>query len=423
MAIPDTASLGATMQNPAGITLSGFADVRFSSLRDLFAQGFADGELGASLCVTIDGEIVVDLWGGYADAAETHPWERDTITTVYSATKVLAGVTALLLWDRGDLDYEAPVARYWPEFAAVGKADVTVGQVMAHTAGIPVFHTQITRADIYDWKKCCDILAAQSLDWAPGTQTGYHAFTQGYIIGEVVRRITGRTFGTVFREDICAPIGADCFIGLPASEDYRVAELVPPPPGQRMGDFADQMPPLGRNLVTNPGTDVTDTGTRAWRGAENPAAGGIANGRGLALVAALLANGGVANGVRVLSKKACRRALQADFTGTDCIMGMTRRLAPGFLLYTPGSGDALQLPRDNMIWGAGYGGSLMVSDANSRTSIGYVMNRMGLGALGRGAKLAAELWRLQGALPATEDPAPAGSPAPEGSAWLRGTGE
>lgn len=402
--------------------VSGFTDPRFSSLRALFEKGFADGELGASLCVTIDGQVVLDLWGGSADASATVPWERDTITTVYSSTKVLAGVTALLLWDRGELDYEAPVARYWPEFAAAGKGEVTVGQVMAHTAGIPVFHTPIVRADLYDWQKCCDILAAQPLDWAPGTQAGYHALTQGYIIGEVARRITGRTFGTIFREDIAAPIGADCYIGLPASEDHRVADLISPPPGQRMGDMAEQLSPLGRLLVTNPGTDVADTSTRAWRGAENPSAGAIGNGRSLALIAALLANGGIANGVRVLSEAACHRALQAEFTGTDCIMGMTRCLSPGFLLYTPASGDALQLPRDNMIWGAGYGGSLLAADTINRASIGYVMNRMGVSALGRAANLAAELWRILGIDPLTETSAATSPAVSAGGAWLRGDG-
>src|SRR3954471_17046027 len=201
---------------------------RFVNVRKVFEQNLADGpDLGGSFCVTVDGEVVLDIFGGFADEARTRPWRADTIVGVYSTTKTMTALTALLVADRGELDFEAPVARYWPEFAAGGKQDVTVAQLMSHSAGLCGWREPITRDDLYDWEKATALLAAQEPFWAPGTVSGYHALTQGYLVGEVVRRITGRSLGTVFREEIAAPLGADFWIGLPASEDGRAGELIP----------------------------------------------------------------------------------------------------------------------------------------------------------------------------------------------------
>src|SRR5712672_21435 len=252
-----------------GVSIGGFAQERFSSARDLFAANLANGtDLGASFSVTIEGNTVVDLWGGWADEARSRPWEADTIANVYSTTKTIVALTALLLADRGELDWDAPIARYWPEFAAEGKSVVKVRHLMSHTAGLPHLPERIALEDLYDWDKTTALLAAKELEYAPGSIYCYHGNTQGYLIGGVIRRITGRSIGRFFREELAEPLGADFHIGLPASEDARVAELIPPPPGQAVG--AGKQTELQANMSNNPGIDVSATRTRGWRGAEIP---------------------------------------------------------------------------------------------------------------------------------------------------------
>ncbi len=172
----------------------GFAQDRFAAVKTLFEENIASGaEIGASFSATVNGETVVDLWGGHADPARTRPWEKDTIVNVYSTTKTMTALTALLLADRGLLDFDAPVARYWPEFAANGKAAVKVSHLMSHSAGLSGWKEKVSKSDIYDWEKATALLAAQAPFWEPGTAPGYHALTQGFLVGEVIRRITGKT--------------------------------------------------------------------------------------------------------------------------------------------------------------------------------------------------------------------------------------
>ncbi|WP_250004158.1 serine hydrolase domain-containing protein [Actinoplanes sp. M2I2] len=342
---------------------------RFPEVRAAFDTNLASGEdLGASFCVTVEGETVVDLWGGFADEARTRPWRQDTVVGVYSTTKTMTALTALLVADRGDLDFQAPVARYWPEFAAAGKADVTVAHLMSHSAGLCGWREPITRHDLYDWEKATALLAAQEPFWKPGTASGYHAMTQGYLVGEVIRRITGRSIGTVFREEIAVPLGADFHIGLPASEDHRVADLVAPAGEAPMGGAGSSE--LQINVATNPALDVQVTGTRQWRGAEIPAAGGIGNARAVAGVHAVLANEGTVGGRRFLSAAGCRKALEPQVEGVDLILGVPMRFGLGFALNTG------FLPHPNTLFWGGYGGSLAVIDLDARTSIAYAMNKM-----------------------------------------------
>ena len=203
-------------------SVQGFTQERHAPVRAAFEANLASGaDVGASFCATLEGETVVDLWGGFADAAKTKPWEKDTLANVYSTTKTMTFLTALLLADRGELDFDAPVARYWPEFAANGKADIKVSHLMAHSAGLSGWRETVSTEDLYDWEKVCALLAAQAPLWEPGTASGYHAITQGYLVGEVVRRITGKSLGTVFREEIAQPLGADFSIGLPAGRRPR----------------------------------------------------------------------------------------------------------------------------------------------------------------------------------------------------------
>jgi CubicO group peptidase (beta-lactamase class C family) len=349
----------------------GFTQKRFAPVQAAFDANLASGaDLGASFCATVAGETVVDLWGGFADEAKTRAWEQDCIVNVYSTTKTMTALTALLVADRGELDFNAPVAHYWPEFAANGKADVLVSHLMSHAAGLSGWKEPLTHEDLYDWDKCCDLLAAQAPFWKPGTAPGYHAVTQGYLVGEVIRRITGKSVGTVFREEFAEPLGADFHIGLPASEDARVADLVPPPPGASISERSEDA--LPHNMATNPGIDVLATRTRAWRGAEIPAAGGTGNARSVAEIHKILANGGMANGKRYLSEAGCRKALEPQIEGTDLILGIPVRFGMGFGL----PGGMVPLPNPNSMFWGGYGGSMIIIDMDAHTTFGYVMNRM-----------------------------------------------
>jgi CubicO group peptidase (beta-lactamase class C family) len=352
-------------------SVGGFTKDRFAAVREGFAANFASGaDVGASFAATIEGETVVDIWGGFADEARTRPWVRDTIVNVYSTTKTMTALTALLLADRGELDFDAPVARYWPQFAANGKERVKVSHLMSHAAGLSGWKEPITKEDLYDWDKATALLAAQAPYWEPGTASGYHAMTQGYLVGEVVRRITGRSLGTVFREEIAEPLGADFFIGLPASEDAQVADLIPPPPGSGISDGPQSE--LSANMSTNPPVDPLETRTRAWRAAEIPAANGHGNARSIAEIHAVLANGGVAKGKRILSEAGCRKALEVQIEGTDLILNMPVRFGMGFGL--PGS--MVPLPNPNTLYWGGYGGSLAIIDMDARTTFAYAMTKM-----------------------------------------------
>jgi CubicO group peptidase (beta-lactamase class C family) len=371
-------------------SVDGFVRDRFAAVRATFENNLASGaDVGASFAATVNGEMVVDLWGGWADEAGTRPWEKDTIVNVYSTTKTMTALCALILADRGDLDFDAPVARYWPEFAAAGKEKVKVSHLMAHSAGLSGWKEKITLEDVYDWDKMTTLLAAQAPYWEPGTQSGYHALTQGFLVGEVVRRITGRSLGTFFRQEVAEPLGADFHIGLPASEDDRVADLIPPPPGSAIGD-GDQSE-LVANMSRNPGVNVLETRTRAWRGAEIPAGGGTGNARSIAQIHAILANGGEAQGKRFMSEAGCRKALELQIEGTDLILGGPAKFGMGFGLPSA----AVPLPNPNTIFWGGYGGSLVIIDMDAHASIAYAMNKMGATTTGdtRALGMAMAIWQ------------------------------
>ena len=370
-------------------SVHGFTHDRFGDVRKVFEGNLASGaDVGASFCATKDGEIIVDLWGGHADAEKTRPWVEDTIVNVYSTTKTMCALTALLVADRGELDFKAPVAKYWPEFAANGKQDVTVAHLMSHSSGLSGWKEPITAETLYDWEKATALLAAQAPFWEPGTRPGYHALTQGYLVGEVIRRVTGKTVGTVFREEIAEPLGADFHIGLPASEDHRVADLIPPPPGTAIG--AGQQTEIQKNMTSNPGIDVSATRTRAWRGAEIPAAGGTGNARSVALVHTILANGGEARGKRFMSEAGVRKALELQVEGDDLVLGVPARFGLGFGL----GGGAVPMPSPNAMYWGGYGGSVIIIDMDSRMTYAYAMNKMAGTTVGdmRAFSLLGALW-------------------------------
>src|SRR3954471_22662289 len=209
----------------------GTFDDRFTAVRDALAATIDDGlDVGACAAVVLDGEPVVDIWAGTKDEAGQQPWERDTITNVWSTTKTMAALSVLLLADRGEIEFDAPVARYWPEFKAGGKESVEVRHLLSHNAGLSGGQEPMQPEDLYDWEKATSRLAAQEPWWEPGTASGYHAITQGYLVGEVVRRVTGQTIGSFFASAVAGPLGADFHIGTGPEHDSRIARVIPPPP-------------------------------------------------------------------------------------------------------------------------------------------------------------------------------------------------
>jgi CubicO group peptidase (beta-lactamase class C family) len=351
----------------------------FESVRDAFAANFEQGlETGASAVVTHRGQPVVDLWAGDADTAG-RPWERDTIVNVWSTTKTMAAITVLHAADHGLLDIDAPVADVWPEFAANGKEGVLVRHVLAHSAGLPGWDPPVEPKDLADAERVSAQLATQAPWWEPGTMSGYHALTQGFLEGEIIRRATGRTLGTYFAEEIAGPLGADFHIGLPESEDDRVAELIPPdvPRGatNRLtgGDTSSE---IGERVLRSCAITGSEPNERWWRAAEIPAAGGTGNARSVARVHAALACGGELDGVRVLSEAMLDRILEEQTYGTDAVLSWPMRYGIGFGLMS----DATPLsPSPRAFFWGGWGGSIALIDRDQQMTATYTMNRMGSG--------------------------------------------
>jgi len=334
----------------------------------------AGTDTGASVAVLIGGEPVVDIWGGTVDEAGTAPWVEDTLVNVWSMTKTMTFLCALMLADRGELDFHAPVSRYWPEFAAAGKEAVEVRHLMSHSAGLPGWDEPMRIEDLADWDRCTSLLAAQAPWWEPGTASGYHLVSQGYLIGEVVRRITGVSIGTWFASEVAGPLGADFFIGLPESEEPRVSVVIPPPPMDlEKLELSDLMIRAG----SNPPLDATGPAHRWWRAAEIPAAGGHGNARSVALVQSVVAGRGQTRGVRLLSEAGCDRVFDEQISGTDLILGYDLRFGMGYGL----SSSLMPLGPRACYWG-GYGGSLIIMDQDADMTICYAMNRMGDALMG-----------------------------------------
>jgi CubicO group peptidase (beta-lactamase class C family) len=360
------------------VAIDGICDPRFQRVRDAFSENFTlHGEVGATVAVTVDGKPVVDLWAGYADAARTRPWTRDTIVNIASSTKGMTTICAHRLVDRGLLDLEAPVATYWPEFAQGGKAALPVHFLLSHRAGLPAIDVLLPTAALYDWDTLTRALAAQEPWWEPGTQHGYHVFTFGHLVGEVVRRITGKSLGTYWREEVAEPLGLDCHIGLAAEHDARVAEFIPVPPGQP--DLEQELirnaGPMLQKAINNPPKTVADMNTLAWRRAEIPAGNAHTNARALARVYGALACRGEVNGTRVLSPGSIERARTEQASGPDPILfGLATRFGLGFSLPPEGTGFG---PSSVAAFGCpGAGGSIGFADPEARVGFGYVMNQI-----------------------------------------------
>jgi CubicO group peptidase (beta-lactamase class C family) len=355
--------------------VQGHCEDRFSGVAEVLEHNLESGaDVGASVAVFVDGQPVVDIWGGFRDEDHAAPWESDTITNVWSTTKTMTALCALLLADRGELDVNAPVARYWPEFKAAGKEAVEVRHLLGHTAGLAGWQEPITVEDLYDWERATSLLAAQEPWWEPGTASGYHAVTQGYLVGEVVRRITGVSLGTFFAVELAGPLGADFHIGLDPAEDGRVTSVIPPVLPDMSGLDAQS---IAVRTLRNPPLDGSEPQQSAWRRAEIPAANGHGNARSVALVQSVLACGGELHGTRFLSEKGCQAVFAEQANGVDLVLGAPLRLGLGYGL----SSEMMPVGPRTCYWG-GWGGSVIVVDLEHRLTVSYVMNKMAPDLLG-----------------------------------------
>ena len=359
------------------VDVDGTCDPQFEKVREAFVRNFTDnGDVGAAVAVTHRGEMVVDLWAGEVAGARPGAWQHDTIVNVFSTTKGMTALSAHLLIDRGELDVDAPVARYWPEFAQAGKEHIPVRWLLSHRAGLSAIREPLPVEALYDWDRMCDVLARMEPWWEPGTESGYHSITFGYLVGEVIRRITGRSVGTFFRQEIAEPLGVDFFIGLPESEHSRVADLIVPPGGARPGIPAGAHPSVQRMHNPSLGDDVVNSAP--WRSAEIPAANGHGTARGLARVYGALANGGVIDGVRLVRPESieCMREPQPE--GVDLFIGhamggIAFRWNLGFM---PNLMGVVYGPNPRAFGHTGHGGSVAMCDPEAHLSVAYVMNRM-----------------------------------------------
>ncbi len=346
----------------------------FEAVREAFAANFSNDdpyrEVGASLCVYHRGEQVVDLWGGYRDADRLTPWTPDTLVNVWSTTKGVTAIALATLVDKGLIDYAAPVARYWPEFAAAGKGEITVAQLLSHQAGLPGFAEPITLQEFYDWQTVTTRLAAQAPMWSPGTKNSYHAMTFGFLAGELIRRVSGQSVGDFLRDQVAGPLGADIHIGLAESEEPRVANLIGP---LVAAPFDPAMPPEAIAAVTNPNMEPTLANDRAWRAAQIPAGNGQATARGLARLYGALAHGGTLDGVKLMSPDTVARMTTVQTTRPDLLLGLAPFWSMGLIVNDAG----VYGPAKDTFGHSGWGGSFGCANTGADVAIGYTMNQMG----------------------------------------------
>jgi CubicO group peptidase (beta-lactamase class C family) len=381
------------------VPVHGTCDPRFENVREVFAKCVASSkEVGAAIAFTLDGESVVDLWGGYADESCTREWERDTIVNTYSTTKGMTALCAHRLIERGLIRLDEPVAKHWPEFAQKGKEKVPFRWLLSHQVGLPAIREPLPPETLYDWDAMCAALASTEPWWEPGTQHGYHPVTYGFLVGEVIRRVTGKTVGQMFREEVAEPLGADFHIGLPPEHHHRVSDLlgsiapakpkdgsapapvkIKGPLGDFMRDMADSTTMVGA-AFNNPRIRSGAHNTAEWRQAEIPAANGHGNARALARVYGALACGGEVDGVRLLEPQSIVQARTEQASGPDqTLANMPMRFGLGYMLrseFMPFS------PSENAFGHPGAGGSIGMADPDAGVGFGYVMNKMGMGLVG-----------------------------------------
>ncbi|WP_428366856.1 serine hydrolase domain-containing protein [Mycolicibacterium sp.] len=387
--------------------LHGTVHPSFQPVADAVAAQLRAGtETGLSLAVDLDGEPVVDLWGGHRDAARTQPWHRDSITNVWSITKCVTALAALLLVDAGELDVSAPVARYWPEFAGNGKRDVEVRHLLSHTSGLSGLEAPARLEDLYDVRGAADRLAGQAPWWPPGTASGYHVLTYGPLVGELVHRITGRSLRRFVAEHLAGALRADFQIGLRADDLGRVADVIVPTGDLDVSALDPASVPY--KTFTGPPFTAAAANTAPWRAAELGAANGHGNAMSVARLLAPIARAGTGPDGRVLRPGTVGVIFDQQSAGHDLVNGLYLRWGIGFALPDPRT--LPWIPAGRIAFWGGWGGSMAVVDLDRRVTISYVMNHMDADILGspRAAGYVTAIYQCLDRLSAG---APAGSPS------------
>ena len=378
--------------------VNGYCDENFIEARHIFEKSISSGfELGGSIAVEVKGKKVIDLWGGHLDHSQLKLWEENTLVNVFSTTKGIAAICLLQLIEKGLLDIEKPVSEYWPEFSANGKDHIPVKYLFCHKAGLCGVREPLQSGAFSDWELITSALARQEPLWEPGTAHGYHAITYGHLVGELLRKIDGRTIGQYFKEEIAEPLDLDFWIGLPDSEFNRVSDIYPSKPGplqylfplltklprfmlpgraKFLLDFGDTSKPVGAAFNNPPISSSAgmEANTKKWRNAEIPAANGHGTARSIAKLYGILANGGSRDGIHVLSPETIEKGRQTQSDGKDLVLGgMRTRFGLGFML---GTENVSMGPNPNAFGHGGAGGSLGFSDPDNNISLGFVMNQM-----------------------------------------------
>jgi len=354
--------------------IHGHCEPGFDAVRDAFETNFvAEEEVGASVSVVLDGRTVVDLWGGWRERTLTRPWERDTIVCMMSVAKAVSATCLLMLVDRGQVDLDAPVAAYWPEFAQNGKDKVLVRHVLDHTAGLPILTEKLHPEAMFDHALMVQALARQAPLWEPGSQAGYHVHNQGFLIDEILRRVDGRTLPAFLREEVTGPLDIDYQFGLSPADQARCAEFIQATEGTifaaRGGDPAkivsrawDQLP------------DPLDLNSRQWREATITSASGHGNARAVARLYGALARGGELDGVPLMSPATLERAITEQHNMVEVMMERPYHQALGFLLTSPPI--VWMGPGGRSFGHHGVGGSIGLGDPDARLGFAYAMNKM-----------------------------------------------
>ncbi|MGP0031960.1 MAG: serine hydrolase domain-containing protein [Acidimicrobiales bacterium] len=359
--------------------IGGTVEPAFAAVRSAFAENFARrDEVGASVCIAVGGTVVVDLYGGWQDTARHRPWERTTLVNVFSVGKALAALCVARLVGQGLLSFDEPVARVWPEFAAADKSRITVRQLLSHQAGLPAVRQPLRERAIFDWDGMCAVLAGHAPWWEPGTAQGYHVNTFGFLVGELVRRASGRSLGMLLRREITGPLGADFFVGVPPGELHRVGEFLglSGPPAVTGGVPLSDALVMEHHAYFNP-TTLSGLGvvnTTQWRTAELPSTNGHATARGITRVYEALAAGGRCGGTEVVAASVLAEATTEQGYGDDLILHRPSRFGLGFQLT---QAERPLGPNPGSFGHFGAGGSLGFCDPEAQLAFGYAINTMG----------------------------------------------
>jgi len=357
--------------------IHGHCDERFAPVRDIFIRNFENGDdVGASVSLVVDGETVVDLWGGWTDESRSTEWAEDTLVPVHSTSKTMVALCALILVERGQLDPYAPVTHYWPEFGQAGKEDIRVRHLMSHTSGLSGWAQPVQPDDIYDWDKAIAMLSAQEPWWEPGTASGYHLLSYNHLVGELVGRVSGMPMADFFDKEIAGPLGLDYHFGINPTMEHRLAPMIPA--ANPAIDFAS-LDPASVMMKTFTGPFLLGYAKNMEIQGKRFPMNGFANARSIARAQAAVSHGGSFGGLDLLSPSTIDTIFDVQSDGIDLVLGLPVSFGIGYAM--PGA-NWPRIPRGRTCWWAGMGGSRIINSLEHRATFGYAMNKMNHALIG-----------------------------------------